>query len=387
MSDGRQVCKSGHLSDGGKWRLAAIGNQRKRQKSTEFRGLDTIPKALLRSTYLNVPFSILLPDNPDHNMYVIWEWMTRPSKSCSSCWSSSSVSCSICRCCAFEYPRCASSGNCAASHPTPNITCSLYPTTGGSETTVGDWGYINNDDTGWQRNMHRAEINETRAWPVALYKIYRDVTVALQCPWQVTTQQPPIYVHRPLRQTVGHVIVTDCAKNSGNKAVFAPNQTPPLLWWPTMDEGRRITQRPPPIGQRPPPTDTAAIQGSSKGGKWETKLQLSTVALAYMHGKFIKIEDNQRCKSVCQFVSLSLCQPVNPSVRQPFSPQSADECVTRGLKGIKWGRDIQGNCNLASQSARWDKWEENGGKWCNEYISIRAMCEKNSTENERIQRS
>jgi len=176
--------------------------------------------------------------------------------------------------------------------------------------------------------------------------------VALQCPWQVTTQQPPIYVHRPLRQTVGHVIVTDCAKNSGNKAVFAPNQTPPLLWWPTMDEGRRITQRPPPIGQRPPPTDTAAIQGSSKGGKWETKLQLSTVALAYMHGKFIKIEDNQRCKSVCQFVSLSLCQPVNPSVRQPFSPQSADECVTRGLKGIKWGRDIQGNCNLASQSAR-----------------------------------
>lgn len=71
MSDGKQVCKSGRLSDGGKCRLAAIGNQRKRQKSTGFRGLDTIPKALLRSTYLNVPFSILLPDNPDHNMYVI----------------------------------------------------------------------------------------------------------------------------------------------------------------------------------------------------------------------------------------------------------------------------------------------------------------------------
>jgi len=116
-------------------------------------------------------------------------------------------------------------------------------------------------------------------------------------------------------------------------------------------QGRRITYHPPTPTQHPPPTI------AKENGK--TKLQLSTVALAYMHGKFIKIEDNLHCKSVCQFVSLSPCQPVNPSVSQlviqsviQSVSQSADECLTRWLRGIKWGRDIPGNCNLASQSAR-----------------------------------
>lgn len=117
----------------------------------------------------------------------------------------------------------------------------------------------------------------------------------------------------PLRQTVGHVIVTDCAKNSGNKAVFAPNQTPPLLWWPTMDEGRRITQRPPPIGQRPPPTDTAAIQGSSKeeNGKRSCSCQLSR--LLTCTGNLLKLKTTS---AASQFASLSVCHCVSQSIHQ-----------------------------------------------------------------------
>jgi len=110
--------------------------------------------------------------------------------------------------------------------------------------------------------MHRTEINETRAWPVASYKIYRDVTLPLQCPWQVTTPFFPTHSATPPkteRQTVGHVIVTDCAKNSGNKAVFL---TPP----PFSQQWTRTKNNTPPTNTHHHPHTTHYSKG-----KWENE--------------------------------------------------------------------------------------------------------------------
>jgi len=176
---------------------------------------------------------------------------------------------------------------------------------GGGE---GVMGYINNDGAGWKKNMHRTEINETRAWPVASYKIYRDVTLPLQCPWQVTTPFFPTHSATPPkteRQTVGHVIVTDCAKNSGNKAVFL---TPP----PFSQQWTRTKNNIPPTNTHKPPTHHPLLQ--RKMGKRSCSCQLSR--LLTCTGNLLKL------KTTCtasQFASLSVCHPASQSIHQSVS--------------------------------------------------------------------